>query len=281
MFTLNCKGRLVTLSQPVVMGILNATPDSFYGNSRVPALEAAVQKAGELLANGAAMLDIGGQSTRPGLPQVDAGTEAARVIPIIKAIHQAYPDALLSVDTYYASVAQQAVEAGACIVNDISGGWLDEAMLRTVASLQVPYICMHMKGNPETMQHHAAYEDITREVLDYFIERIHACTRAGIHDVMVDPGFGFAKTHAHNLRLLHQLGMLAVLDKPILAGLSRKSTIYKTLGTTAEEALNGTTVLNTIALLNGAHILRVHDAKEAHEAILLVERYKKEAPVTI
>lgn len=272
MFTLNCKGRLLVINQPLVMGILNTTPDSFYAGSRIPGVQAALQQAGHMLAAGASILDVGGQSTRPGQQQVDSAIEAARVLPVIEALRHAYPQAFLSVDTYYAQVASQAVQAGADMVNDISGGLLDANMLHTVAALKVPYICMHMKGNPETMQQHASYNDVTQDVLDFFIERTEACRVAGINDVIIDPGFGFAKTHAHNFRLLRQLPAFSVLGKPLLAGLSRKSTIYKTLGITAGEALNGTTVLNTVALLNGANILRVHDVKEAREAVVLVEK---------
>ncbi|RFM25866.1 dihydropteroate synthase [Deminuibacter soli] len=271
MFTINCSGRLLSLHQPVVMGIINTTPDSFYGNSRIATIDAAVTQAGKMLSAGAAILDLGGQSTRPGLPQVNAEEEADRVVPVIEAIHRAFPDAIISADTYYAHVAREAVKAGAAMINDISGGLLDEAMLLTAGALQVPYICMHMKGSPENMQQLASYEDVTSEVIDYFIERTEACRLAGINDVIIDPGYGFAKTYAHNFRLLQQLPLFSVLQRPVLVGISRKSTIYRTLGISAEEALNGTTVLNTIALMGGAHILRVHDVKQAREAITLVQ----------
>lgn len=274
MFTLNCSGRLLVIDKPVVMGIINTTPDSFYANSRTAHTDAALRQAELMLQQGAAILDIGGQSTRPGSEQVGAATEAKRVQSIVKAIANTFPEAFLSIDTYHAIVAKQAVEAGVSIVNDISGGRFDEEMLPTVAALKVPYICMHSKGSPENMQDNPQYKNISLEVLDYFIERLAACRQAGIQDIIIDPGFGFAKTIAHNFELLQQLALLKVLQKPLLAGISRKSTIYKTLGTTADKALNGTTVLHTIALLNGAHILRVHDVQEAVEAITLVEAYK-------
>ena len=271
MFTLNCRGRLLTIEEPVVMGIINVTPDSFYENSRRQALDAILEQAGNMLQQGAFILDIGGQSTRPGSEHITATEEAGRVLPAIEAIHQHFPGAVISVDTYYASVAKQAVEAGACIINDISGGLMDEQMLPTVAALRTPYICMHMKGTPQTMQQYASYENVTKEVLDFFIARIEACRLAGIHDVILDPGIGFAKTFEHNFELIRNLSVFKMLEKPLLLGVSRKGTIYKTLGITAEEALNGTTVLNTIGLLNGAHILRVHDVLEAKQAIELVK----------
>jgi len=255
------------------MGIINVTPDSFYSGSRQSTVDAALQKAEQMINEGATILDLGGQSTRPNSKQLSAEEEAERVCPAIEAVHKQFPDSTISVDTYYAFVAEQAVYFGASIVNDISGGTLDDNMLSTVAKLKTPYICMHMKGTPENMQQHAVYENVTKEVLDYFIQRIDVCKKAGINDVMTDPGFGFAKTISHNFELLRNLSVFKMLEKPIIAGLSRKSTVYKTLGITAEEALNGTTVMNTLALLNGANILRVHDVKEAVEAIKLVRKY--------
>ncbi len=272
MFTLNCKGKLLLIDKPVVMGIINATPDSFYKNSRAVAVEAALKQAETMLHEGATFLDIGGQSTAPGSERISAGQEGDRVLPIIEAIHNNYSAAYLSIDTFYADVAKQAVKAGACIINDISGGMIDDAMFATAASLSVPYVLMHIKGTPQTMQQHAQYEDVTKEVLDYFIQKTNACSEAGIHDVIIDPGFGFAKTIAQNFELLNNLHIFKMLQKPILAGLSRKGTIYKTLNTTPDKALNGTTVLHTIALLKGANILRVHDVREAVEAIELTLR---------
>lgn len=275
MYSINCKGKLLSLAEPVVMGIINATPDSFY-EGHLPLTEAAIQmKALAMLAEGAALLDIGGQSTRPGSERISAQEEADRVLPVIEAIIRAAPDVLLSIDTYQSSVARYAIAAGACIVNDISAGEMDAAMIPAVAALQVPYICMHMKGTPATMQQQPVYENVLQEVLDYFIEKTAACTKAGINDIIIDPGFGFGKTAAHNFQLLKQLGALGIIGRPVLAGLSRKSTIWKTLQITAAEALNGTTVLNTIALQQGAAILRVHDVKPAVEAIKLVQALQK------
>lgn len=275
MFTLNCLGRLRTINQPVVMGIINATPDSFFIDSRQQTIDAALEQAEKMIEEGATILDVGGQSTRPGSNKISAAEETGRVIQVITAICKAFPETIISIDTYYAAVAKEAVEAGATIVNDISAGLMDEQMLSTVAALKTPFICMHMKGNPQNMQEHSVYENITKEVLEYFIERTEACKLAGIADVIIDPGFGFSKTITHNFELLRHLSVLKMLEKPILLGVSRKGTIYKTLGITAEEALNGTTVLNTIGLLNGASILRVHDVKEAMEAIKLVQAYSQ------
>lgn len=264
------------MDKPLVMGIINTTPDSFYEGSRFMDLRHILRQAEDMLRNGADILDIGGQSTRPGSNQVGPSEEAERVVPAIETISLHFPEAIISVDTYHAQVAEQAVLAGASIVNDISGGDFDGAMLPAVAKLGVSYVCMHTKGKPDEMQRHAVYEDVTREVLDHFIQKIALCREAGIKDVIVDPGFGFAKTIHHNFELLRNLGAFQVLDRPILAGLSRKSTIYKTLGTDAAGALNGTTVMNTIALLNGAHILRVHDVKEANECRLMITAYRKQ-----
>ena len=261
------------MDKPLVMGILNVTPDSFYSGSMAAGTDEYLARATKMLAEGADIIDVGGQSTRPGSTRIEADEEIQRVVPVIEAISNALPQAVISIDTYHAAVARAAVDAGASMVNDISGGELDPQMIPTVASLGVPYIIMHMKGDPSTMQDLAVYTDLIREVIDYFISKVDACRKAGIRDIIIDPGFGFAKLPDHNFLLLRQLDMFRILGLPILAGLSRKSTIYKTLGTTAEHALNGTTVLNTIALLNGASILRVHDTKEAVEAVTLVGRY--------
>jgi dihydropteroate synthase len=274
MFTLNCKGKLLTITQPIVMGIINTTPDSFYSNSQQQTTDAAVTKATQMLAEGATILDIGGQTTKPGSEEVGASEEIKRVVPAIEKIIQQFPDAIISIDTYHATVAQAAVQAGASMVNDVSGGLMDAAMLPTVAQLKVPYICMHMKGTPQNMQQNPVYENVTKEVLEFFIERIETCRLAGINDIIVDPGIGFGKTIAHNFQLIKDLSVFNILQKPVLLGVSRKSTIYKTLGITASEALNGTTVLNTIGLQNGATILRVHDVKEAVECMKLLEAMK-------
>jgi dihydropteroate synthase len=275
MFTLNCKGRLLVIDEPIVMGIINVTPDSFYSGSRQASVDDALRQADKMLKEGATILDIGGQSTRPGSKDIGIDGELERVVPVIEALISRFPECYISIDTYYAKVAKQAVDAGACIVNDISSGNLDSEMIETVAGLRTPYIAMHMKGVPSNMQQHAQYENLTREVLDYFIKKTEQCRLAGIHDVIIDVGFGFAKTSQHNFQLLKDLNVFKILEKPILVGLSRKATIYKTLGITAEEALNGTTVLNTIGLLNGANILRVHDVKEARETVKLMEVYRK------
>jgi dihydropteroate synthase len=273
MFTLNCNGSLLVVDKPVIMGIINVTPDSFYKESRFRGVDGIVDQAEKMLNDGAVFIDIGAQSTRPGNKEVGIEEELSRLISAIDLMHRNFPDAIISVDTYHAKVARIAVGAGAAMVNDISGGNADPAMLTTVGSLHVPYVCMHIRGNPETMHEPADYENITREVMDYFITKIESCRLAGIHDVIIDPGFGFSKRSSQNFELLRNLSLLRVLEKPILAGLSRKSTIYNTLGVTAEDALNGTTVLNTISLLNGANILRVHDVKEAAEVIKLVKDY--------
>ena len=271
MFTLNCKGRLLVIDKPLVMGIINATPDSFYEASRFSGTEKILAQAEIMINEGADLLDVGGQSTRPGSDQVSEDVELSRIIEGIQAIDQAFPEVFISVDTYYASVAKRCVEAGASIVNDISAGTMDAHMLATVAVLHVPYVAMHMKGTPQTMQQLANYENVTREVVDFFIRKKDECKTAGVIDVIIDPGFGFAKTIAQSFQLLKDLSVFKMLDAPLLAGLSRKSSVYKTLGISPAEALNGTTVLNTIALMNGANILRVHDVKEAKEAVKLWE----------
>lgn len=275
MKAINCKGKLLDLATPVVMGIINATADSFYKGHLPMGTGAMVTLAGNMIGNGAAILDIGGLSTRPGSEAISVQEETDRVIPVIEAIQKAYPDVVISIDTYNSPVAKAAVQAGAAMVNDISGGNLDPGMIGTVAALGVPYICMHMQGTPATMQQHPVYHDLVAEVLDFFIQKIEVCTRAGIKDIIIDPGFGFGKTIPHNFELLKALQVFAVTNRPVLAGLSRKSTVYKTLAVTAGDALNGTTVVNTMALMNGATILRVHDVKEAMEAVLLYNAYTK------
>lgn len=271
MFTLNCKGRLLVIDKPVVMGIINVTPDSFYSGSRKLFIDEVLLQAENMINHGAAFIDIGGQSTRPGSEDVGIEEELSRVIPAVEAISQRFPDSFISIDTYHSKVALNAVNAGASLVNDISSGSLDEQMIQTVGSLHVPYIAMHMKGTPKTMHQHAQYENVTLEILDFFIRKTEECRRAGINDIITDVGFGFAKTIEHNFTLLKNLSIFKILQKPLLVGLSRKATIYKTLRVTPEEALNGTTALNTISLLNGANILRVHDVKEAVEVVKLVE----------
>lgn len=275
MFTLNAKGKLLAVDHPLVMGIINRAPDSFYSGSRYPQDDAFLARAEQMITQGAHWLDIGGQSTRPGAELIGEEEELRRVVGGIELLHRRWPETPLSVDTWYTRVAREAVAAGASIVNDISGGRLDPDMLSTVAALRVPYICMHSKGTPATMNREAQYDNVVREVLDFFIRRIEDCRQAGIADVIIDPGLGFAKTHAHNWELLRHLDVFRITGKPLLLGVSRKSTIYKGLGITPEEALNGTTVLHTLGLLGGAAILRVHDPKEAREVITLVNTYKK------
>lgn len=269
-FTIRCRGKLIDLSKPQVMGIINVTDDSFYAGSRTRELHHIIERAGAMLELGAGLLDIGAQSSRPGAPEVGAAEEMERLLPAIHAILHHYPHALLSIDTYHADVAEKCILAGAAIVNDISAGEMDDRMLGTVAKLEVPYIAMHMQGTPANMQQNPQYEDVTREVLDYFIHKVHQCRQLGIRDVIIDPGFGFGKTLEHNYRLLKDLHTFRILETPILAGVSRKSMVYKLLGNNPSEALNGTTVLHTLALQQGACILRAHDVKEAMEAIKIV-----------
>jgi dihydropteroate synthase len=273
MFTLNCKGSLVTLEQPLVMGIINATPDSFYQNSQQKSITEALYTAEKMINDGATFIDVGGQSTKPNAIKISADEELLRVIPSIEAIHKKFPEVLISIDTYYAKVAKEAVFAGACMVNDVSAGNLDNDMVSSVATLNVPYVCMHMQGTPQTMQNKTNYNNIVEDILKFFIQKIQTCNQAGIKDVIIDIGFGFGKTVEQNFYLLKHLQNFTMLDKPILLGVSRKSTIYKTLNTTAENALNGTTVLNTLGLQNGASILRVHDVKEAMETIKLFNAF--------
>ena len=275
MYSINCKGKLLTTTTPLVMGILNITPDSFYEGHLHRSMDELVDMAGKMISDGAAIVDIGGQSSRPGSERIIAEEELIRVVPVIENIHRHFPNTVISIDSYSSIVAKAAVEAGAAMVNDISGGNLDTAMISTVATLKVPYVCMHMQGTPATMQKEPVYDNVVTTVLDFFIAKINECKTAGITDIIIDPGFGFGKTISQNFQLLKNLPALALTGRPILAGLSRKSTIYKTLGITAGEALNGTTVVNTMALLNGASLLRVHDVKEAREAIQLYSAYAK------
>jgi len=270
-YTLSCRGQLVDLSTPVVMGIINITDDSFYAESRSRRLQHIIEKAGEHLANGARILDLGAQSTRPGAATIGAQEELDRLLPAIHGIINHYPEAIISVDTYHAAVAEKTVQAGAAIINDVSAGEMDPEMLATAGRLQVPYIAMHMKGTPATMQKDPQYDNVVREVLDYFIQKTAQCRAAGINDVILDPGFGFGKTIAHNYTLLRGLNLFHILECPLLVGVSRKSMIYRLLNTTPEAALNGTTVIHTLALQQGAHLLRVHDVKEAVETVKLLQ----------
>ena len=269
--TINCKGTLLDLSTPRVMGILNLTPDSFHDGGRYSDIHSIIEHTEQMVYEGADIIDIGGMSSRPGSEVISVEEELARVIEPIKSIHERFPDAILSVDTIHAQVAEQAVLSGVSIINDISAGTMDRNMIPTVAYLKVPYIIMHMQGTPETMQDAPSYTNVVTEVIDYLADRITECRVAGITDVIVDPGFGFGKTNKHNFELLKKLSLLRILDSPILAGLSRKSMITKTLGIKNADALNGTTALHTIALMNGAKILRVHDVKEAVQVVKLYQ----------
>lgn len=265
-----CKhNKELNISTPVVMGILNATPDSFYNKGRENSIDSLLLLAEKMLKDGAAILDIGGASTRPGQALLDSSEELKRTIPVITAIRKSFPDAWLSIDTYNARVAKEAVYAGADMVNDISAGTFDNDMLKTVATLDVPYVTMHIQGTPETMQQNPQYDNVVTEVHRHLRMAINRCTDAGIKQIIVDPGFGFGKTVEHNYDLLKMLGKFTSLGRPILAGLSRKSMICKPLKISPEYALNGTTALNMAALLYGANILRVHDVKEAAETVKL------------
>ena len=272
--TLNCRGRLLTLDRPLVMGILNLTPDSFYPGSRFDSTEL-LRHAEKMINDGADILDVGGQSSRPRSSRIPANEEWMRVADSIDQLHRHFPDTVISIDTFYATVARVAVEAGAAMINDISAGNEDEEMLTVAGKMNVPYICMHMKGTPQTMQQSPYYDHVVQEIIDFFIQKIQDCHAAGIKDMIIDPGFGFGKTIAHNFKILKELNTFKILGKPLMCGLSRKSTIYKTLGVPVEEAMNGTTVMNTIALTKGADILRVHDVKEAVEAVKLYTAYSK------
>lgn len=278
MFTLNCKGRLLTIDQPIVMGIINTTPDSFYEDSRKSSLDAALSQAEKMIREGATILDIGAQSTRPGSTAVGAEEEIQRLAVVIPEIHRRFPDTILSVDTYYSTVAIAASEMGASIVNDISGGQFDAAMIPTVAGLHMPFVCMHVEGKNDTMHQTRVEGNVTTSVTDYFIKRMESCREQGLTDLILDPGFGFSKTTDQNFELIRSVPEFKLLGKPLLIGVSRKSTIYKTLNCTPAEALNGTSVLHTAALLGGADILRVHDVKEAMEAITLTQYLLLERP---
>lgn len=269
--SLNCRGKLVSLQTPVVMGIINITPDSFFAGSRNKAGDNLLQQAETMIEQGATFLDLGGYSTRPGAEEVSIAAETDRVVPAIELITKNLPHALISVDTFRASVAEAAVKAGAVVINDISSGEDDAAMMALVGRLNTPYVMMHKRGTPKTMQQFAQYEDVTREVLDYFAQRIHLAQQHGIKDIIIDPGFGFAKNLTHNYQLLRNLNNLTISGYPILAGVSRKKMIQQVTGTDAGGALNGTSVVHTIALLSGARILRAHDVKEAMECINIVK----------
>ena len=269
MTQINCKGELISFDTPKVMGILNITPDSFYSQSRTTPTEV-LRKAEQMLQEGATFVDIGGYSSRPNAQEVSEKEELQRVVPVVEALVKHFPEIRISVDTFRAEVARQSLEAGACIINDISAGQIDPAIWEVAAHYQVPYIAMHMRGTPQTKQTYTEYDKLTKDILYYFSEVKDKARQLKINDLIVDPGFGFSKTLAQNYELMQQLALFKALECPILVGISRKSMIYKLLDTTAEDALNGTTVLNTFALLHGADILRVHDVREAMECVRIV-----------
>jgi dihydropteroate synthase len=274
---INVKGNLIDLSVPKVMGIINVTPDSFYKRSRLTEEKEIIGAASQMLEDGADILDVGGYSSRPGAAEVTSDEERTRVINAIKLISRELPEAIISIDTFRSEIVLEAVlECGAGIINDISGGEADKKMFPVVAKLQVPYIMMHMQGIPGTMQKNPVYEDVVADILRWFGERIFRLQSMGVNDIIIDPGFGFGKTIVHNFELLRHLGDFSIAGLPVLVGVSRKSMICKTLEISPEEALNGTSVLNTIALLNGADILRVHDVKEAVQAVKLVNKLMKQ-----
>lgn len=269
--TINCKGQLISIEKPIVMGILNITPDSFYDGGTNQDIVTVVKKAEQMLKDGATILDIGGMSSRPGAAIISVEEELKRVLPVIDAIVKQFPEAILSIDTVQSVVAKAAIESGAALINDISAGKIDNDMYDTVAALGVPYILMHMQGTPNNMQKEPSYESVQLEVLDFLIAELGKLRALGVKDVIVDPGFGFGKQLNHNYQLLKELHIFKIMEVPILAGLSRKSMIYKVLECTPQEALNGTSVLNLVALQQGAAILRVHDVREAMETIRLFE----------
>lgn len=268
--SINCKGQLLSLKTPAVMGILNTTPDSFFDGGKFNSIDFAIKQTEKMLNEGASIIDIGGFSSRPGSDSIELQEELDRVIPIIEKVSNMFQDAIISIDTFRAKVALDAVNAGASIVNDISAGDDDPDMVATVAALGVPYVAMHKQGNSKTMQINPKYGDVTTDVMDYFIKKVQLFREAGIKDVIIDPGFGFGKNREHNYSLLKNLAAFKMLDCPILVGMSRKRMINEVLNISSKDALNGTTVVNTIALLNGANILRVHDVKEAVEAVKIV-----------
>ncbi|MFT5249578.1 MAG: dihydropteroate synthase [bacterium] len=274
MNTINCKGNLIDLSTPRVMGIINLTPDSFYDGGKLTSEKEIILQAEKMLIEGATFLDLGGYSSRPGAKFVSEKEELNRVLPVIKILLNEFPETLLSIDTFRSNVANESISAGASLINDISAGKLDDHMFKVIAQHQVPYIMMHMRGTPETMMQNTDYTDLTKEVLYYFSERIAKARSSGINDLIVDPGFGFSKTLDQNYELFNDLELFRNLNVPFLVGISRKSMIQKKINTTAADSLNGTTALHAIAIQKGASILRVHDVKEAFETINLLQNLK-------
>lgn len=274
-FSLNCNGRLLSFANPIVMGILNLTPDSFYDGGAYKSEKQILQRVEKMLAEGAVIIDLGAESTRPGAASITETEEQERLLPVLQLIIKKFPGTIISIDTYRASTAKMAVESGASMINDISGGEMDKLMFETISTLKVPYILMHMRGTPQDMQFNPQYSDIVTEVMNFFAPRIKLLKELGVYDVIIDPGFGFGKTTENNYSLLSNIDFFRILDVPILAGLSRKSMICKVLDISPPEALNGTTALNMIALLNGANVLRVHDVKEAVEVVNLWKMVNK------
>lgn len=272
--TINCHGELLDLTSAKIMGIINITPDSFYENSRTSSKDL-LKKAENMLEQGADLLDIGGYSSRPGATEVSQEEELKRVVPVVKTLVKTFPKVRISVDTFRSEVARQSLSEGACMINDISAGHLDEKMWQIIADFQVPYIAMHMKGTPKNMQEHTHYEDIVKEMIFYFSQIKAKAQQYGINDLIIDPGFGFSKTLEQNYEILRKLSLFRILDVPILVGVSRKSMLYRLLQTTAENALNATTIVNTLALTKGAHILRVHDVQQAKECVQIFEKMEK------
>ncbi len=270
MFSLNLRGRMMLAERPLVMGILNATPDSFHAGSRIRDTTAAMHMVEEMIREGVDLIDVGGQSTRPGSTRIGEEAEKDRVLPLIREIKRQFPELPVSIDTYQASVAAGAMEEGAEIINDISGGELDPVILEVAGQAGAPFVCTHMQGSPENMQVNPTYDDVLADIMSYFRRKQLECASAGIRDLIIDPGFGFGKSLVHNYQLLSGIDVLTSLGRPLLVGVSRKSMIREVLGVPTEDALNGTTVLHTIALMKGAHILRVHDVREAKEAVMLV-----------
>ncbi len=270
--TINCKGNLIDVSSPKVMGILNITPDSFYDGGKYKNESDILFQTEKMLLEGATFIDVGAYSSRPGAAHISENEELNRMIPVVDLLINHFPEIIISVDTFRSKIAKETIENGSAMINDISGGKMDEKMFQTIADLQVPYILMHMLGTPQNMQQNPVYEDVTKEIISFFAAQIYKLHQLKVNDIIIDVGFGFGKTMQHNYEILNNLSLFKILDAPILAGISRKSMLYKPLEIKANEALNATTVANTIALLNGANILRVHDVKEAMEAIKIVNQ---------
>jgi dihydropteroate synthase len=270
--TINCRGNLIDLSTPKVMGILNITPDSFFDGGKYKDKNAILKQVDKMLTEGATFIDVGAYSSRPGAAHISEQEELNRILPVVDLLVNNFPEIVISIDTFRSKVADATINSGAALINDISGGNMDDKMFETVAKLQVPYVLMHMLGTPQNMQKNPVYEDVTKEIISFFAAQLFKLHQLKLNDIIIDVGFGFGKTIAHNFEILKNLELFKSLDAPILAGVSRKSMLYKTLDVSAQEALNATTSANTIALLNGANILRVHDVKEAVEAVKIVEQ---------